>query len=772
MQGGADAFKFPFTPYAVQLQLMTAVYDALAGGKVGIFESPTGTGKSLSIICSSLRWLKENPVYVNPEDQEAKLAPEDEDLPAWVIDHVKKRADQRQAEAEQSERERLERARARMAEQSKERRAKVGRPSGSGVFVIGGGSGSERKSGGGKAAAGRLPWEGEEGEDRILLSDDDDGDKQKDKIKAAMKELWDEDSDEDEAAKRRKEEEEEMDVRKVIYTSRTHTQLSQFMGEVRRTAWGTGLKAVALAGRNNMCIHEKVSKLKTSTRVNAACLDLMRGKEKGGDDDQSSASDAPSVLRGVYAPSSKKGGKKKGGCPFYDDLKRLDLRDTILAEVQDIEEVVAQGRATSACAYYASRAAVKSSELVCVPYTSLVHKGTREALGVSLEGNVVVIDEAHNLIDAVNEVHSASLTQASVNVLIKLFQGYLDKFLTRLSPANVVRLKQVVWVLKSFQGLMSKAGSAAPEQANIDSQKKQQVAHATSAASAASASADAVDKLEEGDADKVKARVGSVLSVAEFCFATKIDNINLFDLLRYFEKSKILPKLHGYYERMQMTEGSGEETGGIADGQVSVVQPFQTFLRCLTDQEDDGRITLHRDESSGALRMSYQLLNAATHFSDIVSKAHAVVLVGGTMKPMEDFAQQLFPTVSVDRLMTLSVDHVISDSNILPLTLSEGPTGQVFDFRHESRGSDRWVHSLISTSGVRMRRSRLMPHENFHPQPSTIKHQPTTIRHPSSNGMPKSLFSNPPPPTLDLDAESWTSLAAQSSIYAVSCPTA
>ena len=73
------------------------------------------------------------------------------------------------------------------------------------------------------------------------------------------------------------------------------------------------------------------------------------------------------------------------------------------------------------------------------------------------------------------------------------------------------------------------------------------------------------------------------------------------------------------------------------------------------------------------------------------------------MKPMEDFAQQLFPTVSVDRLMTLSVDHVISDSNILPLTLSEGPTGQVFDFRHESRGSDRWVHSLISTSGMSLR---------------------------------------------------------------------
>jgi hypothetical protein len=37
----------------------------------------------MSLICSSLRWLKENPVYVPPV-QEA--APEDDaDLPAWVI---------------------------------------------------------------------------------------------------------------------------------------------------------------------------------------------------------------------------------------------------------------------------------------------------------------------------------------------------------------------------------------------------------------------------------------------------------------------------------------------------------------------------------------------------------------------------------------------------------------------------------------------------------------------------------------------------------------
>ena len=37
----------------------------------------------MSLICSSLRWLKENPVYVPPVHEAA--SEDDADLPAWVI---------------------------------------------------------------------------------------------------------------------------------------------------------------------------------------------------------------------------------------------------------------------------------------------------------------------------------------------------------------------------------------------------------------------------------------------------------------------------------------------------------------------------------------------------------------------------------------------------------------------------------------------------------------------------------------------------------------
>jgi chromosome transmission fidelity protein 1 len=55
MARAARLFQFPFTPYPVQQELMEQIYDACTDGGVAVFESPTGTGKSLSVSGYPLR---------------------------------------------------------------------------------------------------------------------------------------------------------------------------------------------------------------------------------------------------------------------------------------------------------------------------------------------------------------------------------------------------------------------------------------------------------------------------------------------------------------------------------------------------------------------------------------------------------------------------------------------------------------------------------------------------------------------------------------------
>lgn len=85
-------FHHPYSPYDVQLEFMKAAYDVLerGAGQIGILESPTGTGKSLSLICASMTWLRsfkrrqfDASVHVDPSLADSE--------PQWIIDQMLQR---------------------------------------------------------------------------------------------------------------------------------------------------------------------------------------------------------------------------------------------------------------------------------------------------------------------------------------------------------------------------------------------------------------------------------------------------------------------------------------------------------------------------------------------------------------------------------------------------------------------------------------------------------------------------------------------------------
>lgn len=51
-----------------------------------------------------------------------------------------------------------------------------------------------------------------------------------------------------------------------------------------------------------------------------------------------------------------------------------------------------------------------------LPYNTLLHKSTREASGIRLEGNVFIIDEAHNLLDTIGHIHSSQINGQQVHL--------------------------------------------------------------------------------------------------------------------------------------------------------------------------------------------------------------------------------------------------------------------------------------------------------------------------------------------------------------------
>ena len=74
--------------------------------------------------------------------------------------------------------------------------------------------------------------------------------------------------------------------------------------------------------------------------------------------------------------------------------------------VEVIEQLVEMGQRLKACPYYGARKAIKLAQIIAMPYNLLLHKSTRESVGLRLKGNIVIVDEAHNLMETIESIHS------------------------------------------------------------------------------------------------------------------------------------------------------------------------------------------------------------------------------------------------------------------------------------------------------------------------------------------------------------------------------
>ena len=124
-------------------------------------------------------------------------------------------------------------------------------------------------------------------------------------------------------------------VRKIIYAARTHSQLSQFVREIKRTHWGKDIRVVALGGRKQLCGNIEVlgPSYRSEVAITERCLDITK-----------------------KANSKSKINQNGGGCPLKvskEGISSLSLQ--ILATPSDIEDIRNLGKSSHACAYYATR---------------------------------------------------------------------------------------------------------------------------------------------------------------------------------------------------------------------------------------------------------------------------------------------------------------------------------------------------------------------------------------------------------------------------------
>uniref|UniRef100_A0A8C8VLE7 DEAD/H-box helicase 11 n=1 Tax=Pelusios castaneus TaxID=367368 RepID=A0A8C8VLE7_9SAUR len=593
---------------------MAELYRVLEEGKVGIFESPTGTGKSLSLICGALSWLRD--FEEKKKQEEAHLLadePNGHDKQRqssweldWITDFVQKKEERdmvnklKEEQIRRKKREdRLEKIRHNVQLKYASKRKRLEDDETEHLLQLSKQMSTEL----GPDVLEQL----DRSEEELILAEYE-SDEEK-KVASGL----DEDDDDDL---------EEEHVTKIYYCSRTHSQLAQFVHEVQKSPFGEEIRLVSLGSRQNLCVNEEVRCLGAVQLINDRCMEMQKNKH------------------GKKSEGEESGGKKRhvsrAVCPFYSYEQMQFLRDEVLVKVKDIEQLVALGKETKACPYYGSRFAIPAAQLVVLPYQMLLHESTRCASGIKLKDQVVIIDEAHNLIDTITCIHSTEVSGSQLCCAHSQLLQYMDRYRKRLKAKNLMYIKQILYLLERFVSILGGNVNQNPNTQSIS-------------------------------------QAGTELkSINDFLFQSQIDNINLF---------KVCPPVEAEDDQPKMA---------------SPLMQIERFLSALTSANQDGRVILNRQGTVTQSSLKFLLLNPAVHFAKVLKECRAVIIAGGTMQPVSDFREQLLSCAGVDadRVVEFSCGHVIPPDNILPIILCSGPSNQQLEFTYQKRDLPQMMDEL------------------------------------------------------------------------------
>ncbi|VDO44595.1 unnamed protein product [Haemonchus placei] len=157
---------------------------------------------------------------------------------------------------------------------------------------------------------------------------------------------------------------------RIYYCSRTHSQLSQVVRELNRTMY-KDIRTTVLGSRDQLCIHEKVTKERDSRIKTAMCRSMVSRRT----------------------------------CHYYNNWDSKFLMDLTLFF-------------SRICPFFRCRQMQETSELILLPYNYIIDPQLRKIHKIDLNGSIVIFDEAHNLESICEEVVSVEISSVNISLAI------------------------------------------------------------------------------------------------------------------------------------------------------------------------------------------------------------------------------------------------------------------------------------------------------------------------------------------------------------------
>lgn len=416
-------------------------------------------------------------------------------------------------------------------------------------------------------------------------------------------------------------------IPKIYFGTRTHKQIAQITRELRRTAY-SGVPMTILSSRDHTCVHPEVV---GNFNRNEKCMEFLDGKN----------------------------GKS---CYFYHGVHKISDQHTLqtlqgMCKAWDIEELISLGKKLKACPYYTARELMQDADIIFCPYNYLLDAQIRESMDINLKEQVVILDEAHNIEDCARESASYSITEVQLRFARDELDSMVNNNIRKKDhePLRAVCYSLINWLEANSEHLMErdyesacKIWSGSEMLLNL---YKMGITTATFPILQGHFSA--ILQREEKVSSihgKEEAREVPIISAS-----TQIMLKGLFMVLDYLFR----------------------QNSRFADDYKVAIQQTYSWINQTDTSDKNGFLVLPKNkkrlrQKTAVHVLNFWCLNPAVAFSDINGKVWTIVLTSGTLSPMKSFSSELGVTFTIQ----LEANHVINNSQVWVGTIGSGPKGR------------------------------------------------------------------------------------------------
>ncbi|TYZ67410.1 hypothetical protein PybrP1_000469 [[Pythium] brassicae (nom. inval.)] len=452
---------------------------------------------------------------------------------------------------------------------------------------------------------------------------------------------------------------------KIFFCSRTHSQLSQAVGELKncpasytsgpsaRNPFADELRMCVLGAKPRFCVNEAATA--DPGGVADTCRELL------------------------FA----------GACKFA--TKRRDTNDLkrVTPPVWDIEDMVALSRKYGECGYFHAREAVQDAHIVFCPYVYVLDPGIRAAANISLRNAVVIFDEAHNVEDTCRASASLELPARTLEAAVGVFAQHLQ-YVHRPPPYH--RLLDVLrgldrWVFgvsANAATVLRPTGDDEESRVWTGAEALVMLAEFTGITQRSFADVKA-DLAAVEDHEKELASKGGRLQDA------RDDQVAAAAAARESRELLSLLPLGILRSLVHVVDYMLREELKYLDDFKLVVQRTRVAVAPAASQRAQAKAITDDDDDEWELKMCIWCLSARVAFSDVARAARSVLLTSGTLSPMGSFAGELGATFPI----RLEANHVVDmHKQVFAGAVMRGPGGVDLSSTYAKQQETRYQDSM------------------------------------------------------------------------------